>query len=305
MKDFISIADLTSGDARRLIELSQKVKKNPARYEAAFKGEKFGLIFEKPSTRTWVSFDAGIFSMGGSAIYLGPDDIQLGVREEVRDVARVLDRYLAGVVLRTFAHDTITEFQKYFKKPVINGLSDFEHPCQALADYLTVLEKFGSLEKPLLTFIGDGNNVLNSMVLLAAKLGGRIHYATPAKNEPNPKVISQAREIAKKTGASIEAFHDPVKAVRGADFIYTDVWISMGEEHLRKSKMKAFRGMQVNQKLLSAANKNVKVLHCLPAHRGEEITDDVMESRHSVVFDQAENRLHVQKAVMLWLCKKV
>jgi len=305
MKDFISIADLTPGDARRLIELSRKVKKNPGRYQSAFKGEKLGLIFEKPSTRTWVSFDAGIFSMGGSAIYLGPDDIKLGVREEVRDVARVLDRYLAGVVLRTFAHDTITEFQKYFKKPVINGLSDFEHPCQALADYLTVFEKFGSLEKPLFTFVGDGNNVLNSLVLLAAKLGGRIHYATPAKNEPNRGVIAQAREIARKTGATIEGFHDPVKAVRGAQVIYTDVWISMGEEHLRRSKMKAFKGMQVNRKLLSAAAKNVTVMHCLPAHRGEEITDEVMEGRESVVFDQAENRLHVQKAVMLWLCKKV
>ncbi len=305
MKDFISIADLTPADAKHLIELARKVKKNPARYQSAFKGEKFGLIFEKPSTRTWVSFDVGISSMGGSAIYLGPDDIKLGVREEVRDVARVLDRYLAGVVLRTFAHETITEFQKYFGKAVINGLSDFEHPCQALADYLTVLEKFGSLKKPLLTFVGDGNNVLHSLVLLAAKLGGRIHYATPPKNEPSSVVINQARQIARKTGAQIQAFHDPLKAVRGADVIYTDVWISMGEEHLRKQKMKAFRGMQVNRKLLSATGKNTQVMHCLPAHRGEEITDDVMEGRQSIVFDQAENRLHAQKAVMLWLCKKV
>lgn len=305
MKDLISIGDLTPGDARRLIELSRKVKKYPGRYQSAFKGEKFGLIFEKPSTRTWVSFDTGIFSMGGGAIYLGPDDIKLGVREEVRDVARVLDRYLAGVVLRTFAHDTITEFQKYCKKPVINGLSDFEHPCQALADYLTVLEKFGSLERPLFAFVGDGNNVLNSLVLLAAKLGGRIHYATPAKNEPNPAVITQARAIARKTGAEIKGFHDPFKAVSDAQVIYTDVWISMGEEHLRRNKMKAFKGMQVNRKLLSAAARNVAVMHCLPAHRGEEITDEVMEGRESVVFDQAENRLHVQKAVMLWLCKKV
>lgn len=305
MNDFISIADLSPSDARRLIELARKVKKNPARYQSAFKGEKFGLIFEKPSTRTWVSFDVGIFSMGGGAIYLGPDDIKLGVREEVRDVARVLDRYLAGVVLRTFAHDTITEFRKYCTKPVINGLSDLEHPCQALADYLTVLEKFGSLEKPLFTFIGDGNNVLNSLVLLAAKLGGRIHYATPVKNSPSPAVIQQAREIARKTKAHIQGFHDPLEASRGAHVIYTDVWVSMGEEHLRKSKMRSFKGMQVNKKLLSSANRKVKVMHCLPAHRGEEITDDVMESSASVVFDQAENRLHVQKAVMLWLCGKV
>jgi len=305
MNDFISIADLSPSDARRLIDLARKVKKYPSRYQSAFKGEKFGLIFEKPSTRTWVSFDVGIFSMGGSAIYLGPDDIKLGVREEVRDVARVLDRYLAGVVLRTFAHDTITEFRKYFTKPVINGLSDLEHPCQALADYLTMFEKFGSLDKPLFTFIGDGNNVLNSLVLLAAKLGGRIHYATPVKNAPNPAVMKQAHEIARKTKAHIQGFHDPVEASRGAHVIYTDVWVSMGEEHLRKNKIRAFKGMQVNKKLLSSADRKVKVMHCLPAHRGEEITDEVMEGKASVVFDQAENRLHVQKAVMLWLCRKV
>lgn len=305
MKDLISIADLSPSDAKKMIELGLKVKKHPRRYAEAFQGEKFGLIFEKPSTRTWVSFDVGLSSMGGSTVYLGPDDIKLGVREATRDVARVLDRYLSGVVLRTFAHETITEFQKYFTKPVINGLSDVEHPCQALADYLTILEYCGSLKKPLMTFVGDGNNVLHSLVLLAAKLGGRIHYATPKRNEPCANIIAQARGIARKTGAVIQGFNDPLKAVRGADAIYTDVWISMGEEHLRKQKMKAFKGMQVNRKLLSATGRKTIVMHCLPAHRGEEITDEVLESPQSVVFDQAENRLHAQKAVMLWLGGKI
>ncbi len=305
MKDLISIADLKTDGAERLLTLAAKVKKNPARYQSAFKGEKFGLIFEKPSTRTWVSFDVGIYSMGGSALYLGPDDIKLGVREEVRDVARVLERYLAGIVLRTFAHDTITEFQKYFGRPVINGLSDFEHPCQALADYLTLREKLGWKANPLMTYVGDGNNVLHSLLLLTAILGGKLHYATPRKHEPSRVVLAQAGKIAAKTGAKLKGFHTPGAAVSGADVIYTDVWVSMGEEHLLAKKLKAFRGMQVNRRLLAHAKKNALVMHCLPAHRGEEITEDVIEGRHSVVFDQAENRLHIQKAILLMLCKKV
>jgi len=304
MKDLISIADLKPAELEKILKLADEVKKNPARFQSAFRGEKIGMIFEKPSTRTWVSFDVGIYSMGGSAIYLGPEDIKLGVREEVRDVARVLDRYLAGIVLRTFAHDTITEFQKYFKKPVINGLSDFEHPCQALADYQTIRERFGKKINPIVTYAGDGNNVLHSLMLLAAQLGGRLRYATPEKHVPDAGVVKQAQAIAKKTGAEIEAFFDPAKAARGAHVIYTDVWVSMGEEDQRDRKLKEFKGMQVNRKLLSLAHKDAVVMHCLPAHRGEEITDEVMESKQSVVFDQAENRLHAQKAVLLYLSRK-
>ncbi len=304
MKDLISIADLTAVDLRKILKLAASVKKNPDRFRTAFQGEKIGLIFEKPSTRTWVSFDAGIYSMGGSAIYLGPDDIKLGVREEVRDVARVLDRYLAGIVLRTFAHDTLTKFQQFFTKPVINGLSDFEHPCQALADYMTISEKFGPKADPLVVYVGDGNNVLHSLLLLAAQLGGRFRYATPRNFGPAKEVLEQALAIAKKTGARIEGFYEPLKAVGGADVVYTDVWVSMGEEHLHKKKLKAFRGMQVNRELLLCAKKTAIVMHCLPAHRGEEITEDVMESAQSVVFDQAENRLHAQKAVLLYLSRK-
>jgi ornithine carbamoyltransferase len=239
--------------------------------------------------------------MGGGVIYLGPEDIKLGVREEVRDVARVLSRYLSGVVMRTFSHWTITEFQDYFEKPVINGLSDLEHPCQALADYMTLYEKIPAEKDPVLAFVGDGNNVLHSLMLVAAKLGAKIRYATPKKYQPKPKLLALARQIAKKTGAVIEGFADPAQAVKDADAVYTDVWVSMGEEALRQKKLKDFKGMQINKELLKHAKKDALVMHCLPAHRGEEITNDVMESKHCVVFDEAENRLHIQKAILLYL----
>jgi ornithine carbamoyltransferase len=299
----ISITDFTSKQILDVLKLAQQLKKSPQQFQQRLQGQLFGLIFEKPSTRTWISFETGIFSLGGGSIYLGPDDMKLGVRETVKDVARVLDRYMAGVILRTFSHETITEFRKYFKKPVINGLSDFEHPCQALADYLTILEKAKSVKEPTLAFIGDGNNVLNSLLLLAATVGGKVHYATPKKYEPAKNVLAEAHRIAKKTGAVIKGFHDPSEAVKNADFVYTDVWVSMGEEKIRNQKLKQFKGMQVNAALMKKANKGASVMHCLPAHRGEEITEEVLESKNSIVFDQAENRLHVQKAVLLHLCQ--
>ncbi|MBU9888618.1 MAG: ornithine carbamoyltransferase [Candidatus Omnitrophica bacterium] len=297
----ISINDLSSEEIRKLLELAADLKKRPQDFRNMLEGRMFGFIFEKPSTRTWVSFQAGIFSMGGGVIYLGPEDIKLGVREEVRDVARVLNRYLSGVIMRTFSHWTITEFRDYFEKPVINGLSDKEHPCQALADYMTLYEKIPASQDPVLAFVGDGNNVLNSLMLLAAKLGAKIRYATPKKYQPDPKILKAAKDIAKKTGAVIEGFLDPAKAVAGADAIYTDVWVSMGEEALRKKKLKDFAGMQVNKELVKKAKPGALILHCLPAHRGEEITEDVIESKHSIVFDEAENRLHIQKAILLHL----
>jgi ornithine carbamoyltransferase len=299
----ISITDLSGKQILEVINLARKLKKTPQQFQTRLQGKLYGLIFEKPSTRTWISFETGIFSLGGGSIYLGPDDMKLGVREAVKDVARVLDRYLAGVILRTFSHETITEFRKYFRKPVINGLSDFEHPCQALADYMTILERAGSITKPTLAFIGDGNNVLNSLLLLAATVGGKVNYATPKKYEPAKNVLAQALKIAKKTGAVIQGFHNPADAVKDADFVYTDVWVSMGEEKIRNQKLREFKGMQVNAALMKYAKKNAGIMHCLPAHRGEEITDDVLESKNSIVFDQAENRLHVQKAVLLHLCQ--
>lgn len=300
----ISILDLSAEEALRIFKLAVDIKKNPAKYQSRLQGKMFALIFEKPSTRTWVSFETGIYTLGGSAIYLGPEDMKLGVREEVKDVARVLNRYISGVVLRTFSHETITEFRKYFQQTVINGLSDYEHPCQALADYMTIFEKFNSVTKPTLAFIGDGNNVFNSLVLLAAQLGGKMNYATPKAYAPCKEVLAQAQKIAKKTGAVIKGSIDPVAAVRGADVVYTDVWVSMGEEKIRNKKLKQFKGMQVNSALMKKANPGAYVMHCLPAHRGEEITDEVMESRRSIVFDQAENRLHAQKAVLLHLSQK-
>lgn len=301
-KHLISIADLTRDDVEKIFNLTGEMKKYPGGYQTALQGKIFGLIFEKPSTRTWVSFTAGIFSLGGQSLYLGPEDIKLGIREEVRDVARVLDRYLSGVILRTFSHQTIMRFGEHFRGPIINGLSDFEHPCQALADFFTLREKFPRDYKPTLAFVGDGNNVLNSLLLLAATLGLPFRYATPKKFEPSKTVLAQAERLAAANGGVIRGGHDPAEAVAYADAIYTDVWVSMGEEKLRKQKLKAFKGMQVNEELVKKAKEGAFVMHCLPAHRGEEITDSVIESPRSIVFDQAENRLHVQKAVLLHLC---
>ncbi len=301
-KHLISITDFKREEILQVLDLARRVKKTPVAFQTRLQGKLFGLIFEKPSTRTWISFEAGIFSLGGGTIYLGPDDLKLGVREETKDVARVMSRYLAGIILRTFSHETITEFEKYFDKPVIIGLSDFEHPCQALADYMTILEKAGSVTQPTLAFIGDGNNVLNSLLLMAATLGGKIHYATPKKCEPNRKILAETLRIAKKTGAVIRGTNHPSEAVRDADFVYTDVWVSMGEEEMRDQKIQKFKGMQINAALMRKAKKNAYVMHCLPAHRGEEITENILEGKNSIVFDQAENRLHAQKAVLLHLC---
>lgn len=269
-----------------------------------FRGRSFGLIFEKPSTRTWVSFEAGIFGLGGAAIYLGPQDIQLGKREELKDVARVLGRYLEACVLRTFSHTTITDFAKYFGRPVVNGLSDLEHPCQVVGDFFTICERFPDDANPKIVFIGDGNNVLNSLICLTALLGAKLHYATPKKYEPSSKILQEALVVAKRTGGEIKAFHDPVAAVEKADVVYTDVWVSMGEENVAAEKIKAFQDFQLNKKLMKHAKKDALVMHCLPAHRGQEITDEVIEGPNSVVFEQAENRLHVQKAILLHLCDR-
>ncbi|MFZ5802203.1 MAG: ornithine carbamoyltransferase [Candidatus Omnitrophota bacterium] len=301
MKSLVSITDLKIAEAHKLFEMARLLKHRPKLYARALQGKSIGLIFEKPSTRTWLSFDVGVASLGGHSIYLGPDDLKLGVREDTRDVARVMERYLDGVVMRTFSHQTILQFQQYFRKPVINGLSDLAHPCQALADFFTIGEHFRSLSKIKIAFVGDGNNVLNSNLLLAAMLGARFHYATPGEYQPRKEVVAQACEIAKKTGARIEASSDPRNAVKDADVIYTDVWVSMGEEKLRTQKVSAFQAMQVNRELVKLAKPGAYVMHCLPAHRGEEITEEVLEGPQSVVFDQAENRLHVQKAVLIHL----
>lgn len=300
MKNLISAFDFDQVELKTIFALSKKVKQNPLAYRHLFNGKALGLIFEKPSTRTWVSFQVGFATMGGHVMYLGPDDIQLGVREEVRDVARVLARYLDLVVMRTYSHRLILEFARYFSKPVINGLSDLEHPCQTIADFFTIQETFGDLKGKKIAFVGDGNNVLNSLIILAARLGAYLSYATPKAFGPNRGILARALKEAGKTKAKITGTHDPQKAVAGSDIVYTDVWISMGEED-SAGKKALFRGFQVNSALLKKAAKEVKVMHCLPAHRNEEITNEVMEGKHSLIFEQAENRLHVQKAILIYL----
>ena len=300
MKNLISAFNLDQAELKTIFGLSKKVKQNPLSFRHLFNGKALGLIFEKPSTRTWVSFQVGFATMGGHVVYLGPDDIQLGVREEVRDVARVLARYLDLVVMRTYSHRLILEFARYFSKPVINGLSDLEHPCQTIADFFTIQETFGDLGGRKIAFVGDGNNVLNSLIILAARLGAHLSYATPKQFKPNQAILARSLKEAKKTKAKIVGTHDPKKAVMGADIVYTDVWISMGEEDSAE-KRGLFKGFQVNSALLKNAQKGVWVMHCLPAHRGEEITNEVMEGKHSLVFEQAENRLHVQKAILIYL----
>jgi len=301
-KNLLGIRDLSQKDIESLMKLSADIKKRPSKYGKSLAGKTLGLIFEKPSTRTRISFQVAMAQMGGEAHYLGPQDMKLGSREALHDEARVLSRYWNGVVLRTFEHKTIEGFANYSRVPVINGLSDLAHPCQALADLFTVREKLGS-KKPVVAYIGDGNNVLNSLLYVFAKTGGHLHFACPKKYRPSVEILSEVYDAAKKSKASIQEKNSPEEAVYDADVVYTDVWVSMGEEDLRDAKLKEFSGFQLNRDLLKKAKQKPYILHCLPAHRGEEITDDVMEDVKSLVFDQAENRLHVEKAVLLWLLK--
>ncbi len=300
-KDFLSVSDLTKDEITEIFDKAAQLKKSPLSESKALKNKIVGLIFQKPSTRTRISFEAGSIQLGASSVYLGPDDIKFGKREPIKDIARVLSRYLNLAVLRTFSHDDILEFAQYATIPVVNGLTDLFHPCQALSDVFTIKEKLAEIKGKTLCFVGDGNNVLHSLLYCCSKLGINMKIATPAGYKPSNKILQSAITIAKKTGSSIELGDDPQKATKGVDIIYTDVWASMGQEREKFIRMKAFKGFQVNSRLISLAKKGALVMHCLPAHRSEEITDDVIESENSVVFDQAENRLHVQKAIMLKL----
>lgn len=302
-KDLLSIQDLGSQEIFEIINLAEDVKVNPAKYEDALKGKSIGLIFQKPSNRTRVSFEIGMFQMGGHSIYLGSSEIGMGGRESVKDVACVLSRYLNGIVARTHKHEVIEELARYSSIPIINGLSDMAHPCQALGDIFTIEEKFGTLERITISYIGDGNNVLNSLMCLAAKLGINMKVATPKKYAPNKEIVSIAKSFAAKSGSTLDISNDPKKAARDADVLYTDVWVSMGQEKEAVKRIREFKSFQLNDKLVKLAKKTHAVMHCLPAHRGQEISDSVMDSRHSIVYDQAENRMHVQKAILLKLLK--
>jgi ornithine carbamoyltransferase len=303
MKHLLSIADLSTDELWRLLSLARDLK---AEWQAGgnkpiLKGQVLGMIFQKPSLRTRVSFEMGMIHLGGAAMYLSPNEIQLGQRESVADVARVMSRYVHGIMARVFAHRDIQQLAEYATVPVINGLSDYGHPCQALADIFTAWEKLGELKGRKLVFVGDGNNVANSLLFTCSKLGMDVTVASPPGYEPHPGVVRLARMFAAESGSQVEIDNVPSAAVRGADVIYTDVWASMGQEAEAEQRKARFAGFQVNEALVDLAKPEVLVMHCLPAHRGEEITDGVADGPHSVLFDEAENRMHAQKAVLATL----
>ncbi len=303
-KDFLSLHDWSPAEVSRLLDLSARIKARPGDFRKSLDGLALGLYFEKPSTRTRVSFEVGIFELGGTGLYLSPRDLQVGRGETIADTARVLSRYLGGIMARTFGHEVVTELAKWASIPVINGLTDKLHPCQALTDYFTLREKKGRLEGLKLCYVGDGNNMCHSLAFGAAKVGVHFTAACPEGFLPDEGLLAQAREDGKETGALIEVVTDPRAGVEGADAVYTDVWTSMGQEEEREKRLEAFRGFQVDLDLFSRAKKDAIFMHCLPAHHGEEVTEEVCEHERSVIFDQAENRLHCQKAVMVTLMGK-
>ncbi|MDP3790817.1 MAG: ornithine carbamoyltransferase [Candidatus Omnitrophota bacterium] len=300
-KNLLSVTDLSVEEIIDILDTGKALKKYKAKYADALKGKSIGLIFQKPSNRTRVSFEIGMVQLGGYAIYLGPSEIGMGGRESVKDVAKVLSRYLDGLVARTYKHEDAEDLAKYATVPVVNGLSDFAHPCQALSDIFTIKEKFGTFKGITLSYIGDANNVLNSLMCAAAKVGLNIKIATPKGYEPLKKAVDTAKKCALESQSTIEFTHDPKVAAKGADIVYTDVWVSMGQEKEADKRMKDFEGFQINDGIMKLTNKNCLVMHCLPAHRGDEITDSVIDSKNSVVYDQAENRMHIQKAILLKL----
>lgn len=300
-KDFIDVLDFSTNEIIEIFELAKKMKANKANYYDSLRYKTLSLIFEKPSLRTRTSFDVGIQQLGGFSLYLSPSEINLGKRESVYDVAKNLERMVDGIMIRTFAHQIVVDMAKFAHIPVINGLTDFSHPCQAMADFMTILEKKGNFKNIKIAYVGDGNNVAHSLMHASARLGSHIVVATPLGFEPNLNVWRQSQEVAKETGAKIEVTNDPIEAVRNSDVVYTDVWASMGQESEAEARGKIFRPYQVNSQLFSYAKPDAIFMHCLPAHRGEEVTDDVIDSPNSVVFDEAENRLHVQKAILFKL----
>jgi len=298
-RDLFSVADLTSQEVNSLLERALQMKRgDDAR---PLSGKMIALVFEKPSLRTRASFDVGVTQLGGHAFYMSPQEVGLGVREPVADVARVLTRYVDGIVARVFAQENLDEMARHATVPVINALSDWEHPCQTMADLLTIKEKKDDLRNVTIAFVGDGNNVSRSLALGVALVGGRLVIATPPDYSLDDATLTRAKELSQVTGAVIETTNRPQDAVQNADVVYTDVWTSMGQEDEAERRLKAFQGFIVDPKLMALAKPDAIFMHDLPAHRGEEVSDEVMEGSQSVVFDQAENRLHAQKAVMEFL----
>ncbi len=302
-RDFVAITDFTSQEIYDIFALAKdlKAKTKQGVEHHLLKGQTLAMLFQKPSTRTRVSFEVGMYQLGGHALYLSPAEIGLGTRESVADVARVISRYCDGIMARVFGHDIVTELARYASIPVINGLSDLLHPCQILGDMFTIMEHKGRSEHVRIAYIGDGNNVTNSWINLSRRIPMSLRIATPKGYEPNAELLTKARA---ESISEILLTTDPKEAVKNADVVYTDVWASMGQEAEAEERKKVFRPYQLNTDLISLADKDCLVLHCLPAHRGDEITDEVMDGPHSVVFDEAENRLHIQKAIMVKLMAK-
>ena len=299
--DVISTRDLGPQGVEAVLHLAELMKSRPSVFQRSLAGKQMVMFFEKPSLRTRLTFEAGMASLGGTTMFVDQTQSRLDARESLSDIAHNLERWVDVIVLRTFAQETIEGMARFASIPVINALSDLEHPCQALADYLTLQERFGNLKNITLAYVGDGNNVAHSLLLTCACLGSSIRIATPKDYEPNTKILADARKLAKQTGAKIELLTDPQAAVAGADAVYTDAWASMGQENEANQRAKIFAPYQVNPKLMSQAAPHAAFLHCLPAHRGEEVTNEIMDSENSVIFEQAENRLHAQKAILYLL----
>lgn len=299
-KSLISINDLTHEEIWQIFELSQTLKQRRLTGEPhrLLEGKTLGMIFAKPSTRTRVSFEVGIYELGGIGMYFGPNDLQLNRGETIEDTAKVLSRYLHGIMIRTFSHQDVVDLARFGSIPVINGLTDLMHPCQVLADLFTILEKKRELRGLKLAYIGDGNNMAHSLLEGCSKTGMHISIASPSGYKPDAAIVNEAVKCAKYFGSSVNILEDPVEAVRDADVVYTDVWASMGQEQEAVERKKKFMKYQVNPELVKHAKSDYLFMHCLPAHRGDEVVNEVADSENSVIFDEAENRLHVQKAIM-------
>ena len=298
MRDLVSTRDLSSSEARSILDLASVVKARPADFRRTLEGKQLVMFFEKPSLRTRLTFEAGMASLGGTAFFMDQTGGRIDARESLADIAHNVERWVDVIVLRTFSHSTVEDMAAHAAIPVINALSDLEHPCQALADFWVLQERFGNLQNVTLAYVGDGNNVAHSLLLTGALLGSRVRVATPVGYGPNAEILGAAQEIALDTGAILEVLTDPHQAVAGADAVYTDAWASMGQEHEAGIRRAIFQPYQVNDDLMAEAATHAVFMHCLPAHRGEEVTNDVIDSPQSVVFDQAENRLHAQKALL-------
>jgi ornithine carbamoyltransferase len=299
-RDFLGLSDFSTEEIQYLLDLAIDLKKKQKAGEAfqPLKGKTLGMVFEKSSTRTRVSFEVGMYQLGGHALFLSSNDLQLGRGETISDTAQTMSRYLDGIMIRTHAHRKVIDLARGATIPVINGLTDRSHPCQALADYQTILEHRGHLRGLKVAYIGDGNNMVHSLMMGAAKLGIDFSVASPQGYEPNANIVASTLDVANQNGCKLHIGVDPKEAVAGADIIYTDVWASMGFEAEQMERELAFKNYQVNEALISFAKKDVLFMHCLPAHRGEEVSEGVIDGSHSIIFDQAENRLHAQKAIM-------